>query len=201
MDKYSFDIFIPIKPKRDTSKIIKIILSFLAVSIISFVMLEMEIFKNKTYYYIFIGVLATMVAYLNGYFKKPTNDLKGGFDGKLTFSEDGITIKDEFYSIKNLYSVLIDNDDYKGKKVKEFGEFDLPEGSNGIGNLLTIKTKDNKFVEAYFLQKNETEFSKIEHILIAYYKENLLSEEDLVTILKYDSDIDKMELNRKLKSI
>lgn len=201
MDKYSFEIFIPTKPKRDTMKFVKIVLSFLAVSLISFVLLELEIFKNKTYYYIFIGVLATIVAYLNGYFKKPTNELKGGFDGKLTFSKDGISIKEDFYAVKDLFSIVIDNDDYKGKKVKEFGEFDHPEGSNGVGNLLTIKTKSNKFVEAYFLQKNSTEFSKLEEILIAYYKENLITEEDLISILKYESDIDKTELNRKLKSI
>ncbi|GGE98972.1 hypothetical protein SAMN05443634_1057 [Chishuiella changwenlii] len=199
MDKYSFEIFIPAKPKRDTMKFVKVVLSFLAVSVISFVMLELEIFKNKTYYYIFVGVLATLVAYLNGYFKKPTNDLKGGFDGKLTFSNDGIAINNDFYSVKDLYSILIDNDDYKGKKIKEFGEFDHPEGSNGVDNLLTLKTKANKFIEVYFLQKTSTEFNKIESILINYYKQNLLTEEDLVSILKYKSDSDKMELNRKLR--
>lgn len=199
MDKYSFEIFIPTKPKRDTMKFVKVVLSFLAVSFISFVMLELEIFKNKTYYYIFVGVLATLVAYLNGYFKKPTNDLKGGFNGQLTFSNDSITINDDFYSVKDLYSILIDNDDYKGKKIKEFGEFESPEVSNGVDNLLTLKTKANKFIEVYFLQKTSTEFNKIEPILINYYKQNLLTEEDLVSILKYKSDSDKMELNRKLR--
>ena len=88
MDKYSFDLFVKEKPKKDPKSIVKMILSFIAVSIISYVFLEWKIFENQTYYYIFIGVLATIVAYLNGFFKKPEPTLDGKIDGKLTFSND-----------------------------------------------------------------------------------------------------------------
>ena len=175
------------------------ILSFIAVSIISYVFLEWKIFENQTYYYIFIGVLATIVAYLNGFFKKPEPTLDGKIDGKLTFSNDGIQFNDQFYSIQDLYSIMIENNDYVGKKVKEFGEFELPNGSHGVSNLITIKTKSNQFVEANFKQNKENEFVKMEAILINYYKHQLLSEEDLGEILNLEHDIDKRELNKKLK--
>ena len=199
MDKYSFDLFVKEKPKKDPKSIVKMILSFIAVSIISYVFLEWKIFENQTYYHIFIGVLATIVAYLNGFFKKPEPTLDGKIDGKLTFSNDGIQFNDQFYSIQDLYSVMIENNDYVGKKVKEFGEFELPNGSHGVSNLITIKTKSNQFVEADFKQNKENEFVKMEAILINYYKHQLLSEEDLIEILKLEHDIDKRELNKKLK--
>lgn len=199
MDKYSFEIFVPEKPKKNNKQIAKVILSFLAVTVISFVFLELNVFKNQTYYYIFIGLLATAVAYWNGYFKKPSTELKGNFDGKLTFSNEGISVKDQFYPINELYSIIIDNKDYKGKSVKEFGEFDNPNGSHGISNLITLKTKDNQFVEVYFLQKSLSEFSKIESFLIQYYKSNLLSEDDLISIMHLEYDIDKNELRKKLR--
>ena len=199
MDKYSFDLFVKEKPKKDPKSIVKMILSFIAVSIISYVFLEWKIFENQTYYYIFIGVLATIVAYLNGFFKKPELTLDGKVDGKLTFSNDGIQFNDQFYSIQDLYSIMIENNDYVGKKVKEFGEFELPNGSHGVSNLITIKTKSNQFVEANFKQNKENEFVKMEAILINYYKHQLLSEEDLVEILNLEHDIDKRELNKKLK--
>ena len=60
MDKYRFEMFIPAKPKRDTMKFVKVVLSFLAVSVISFVMLGLEIFKNKTYCYLFVGFLTLL---------------------------------------------------------------------------------------------------------------------------------------------
>lgn len=199
MDKYSFEIFVPEKPKKNNKQIAKVILSFLAVTVISFVFLELNVFKNQTYYYIFIGLLATAVAYWNGYFKKPSTELKGNFDGKLTFSNEGISVKNQFYPINELYSIIIDNKDYKGKCVKEFGEFDNPNGSHGISNLITLKTKDNQFVEVYFLQKSLSEFSKIESFLIQYYKSNLLSEDDLISIMHLEYDIDKNELRKKLR--
>ena len=199
MDKYSFDLFVKEKPKKDPKSIVKMILSFIAVSIISYVFLEWKIFENQTYYYIFIGVLATIVAYLNGFFKKPELTLDGKVDGKLTFSNDGIQFNDQFYSIQDLYSIMIENNDYVGKKVKEFGEFELPNGSHGVSNLITIKTKSNQFVEANFKQNKENEFVKMEAILINYYKHQLLSEEDLGEILNLEHDIDKRELNKKLK--
>lgn len=199
MDKYSFEIFVPEKSKKNNKQIAKVILSFLAVTVISFVFLELNVFKNQTYYYIFIGLLATAVAYWNGYFKKPSTELKGNFDGKLTFSNEGISVKNQFYPINELYSIIIDNKDYKGKSVKEFGEFDNPNGSHGISNLITLKTKDNQFVEVYFLQKSLSEFSKIESFLIQYYKSNLLSEDDLISIMHLEYDIDKNELRKKLR--
>ncbi|WP_314241132.1 hypothetical protein [Empedobacter tilapiae] len=199
MDKYSFEIFVPEKPKKNNKQIAKVILSFLAVTVISFVFLELNVFKNQTYYYIFIGLLATAVAYWNGYFKKPSTELKGNFDGKLTFSNEGISVKNQFYPINELYSIIIDNKDYKGKSVKEFGEFDNPNGSHGISNLITLKTKDNQFVEVYFLQKSLSESSKIESFLIQYYKSNLLSEDDLISIMHLEYDIDKNELRKKLR--
>lgn len=199
MDNYSFEIFVPEKPKKSNKQIVKVILSFLAVTVISFVFLELNVFKNQTYYYIFIGLLATVVAYWNGYFKRPSTELKGNFDGKLTFSKEGISVNNQFYPIHNLFSIVIDNDDYKGKAVKEFGEFESPEGSHGISNLITLKTKDNQFIEAYFKQNSLNDFSKIEGILISYYKNNLLSEEDLISIMHLEYDIDKNELKKKLK--
>ena len=94
---------------------------------------------------------------------------------------------------------MIENNDYVGKKVKEFGEFELPNGSHGVSNLITIKTKSNQFVEANFKQNKENEFVKMEAILFNYYKHQLLSEEDLGEILNLEHDIDKRELNKKLK--
>lgn len=199
MDNYSFEIFVPEKPKKNNKQIVKLILSFLAVTVISFVFLELKVFKNQTYYYIFIGLLATVVAYWNGYFKKPSTELKGNFDGKLTFSKDGISVKDHFFAVKDLFSIVIDNDDYKGKAVKSFGEFETPEGSHGISNLITLKTKDKQFIEVYFKQNSLSEFSKIEPFLINYYKNNLLSEEDLISIMHLEYDIDKNELKKKLR--
>ncbi|MDM1061648.1 hypothetical protein HXZ62_03600 [Empedobacter falsenii] len=199
MDSYSFEIFVPEKPKKNNKQIAKVILSFLAVTVISFVFLELKVFKNQTYYYIFIGLLATAVAYWNGYFKRPSAELKGNFDGKLTFTKDTISVKNQTFSINDLFSIVIDNEDYKGKAVKEFGEFENPEGSHGISNLITLKTKHNQFIEAYFLQKSLNEFSKIESFLIQYYKNNLLSEEDLISIMHLEHDIDKNELRKKLR--
>jgi hypothetical protein len=199
MDKYSFDIFVQEKKKTDPKSYLKLIVSFLVVSIVSYVFLELKIFKNQTYYYIFIGVLATIVAYLNGYFKKPDPNLDGKLIGKLTFAKDGITLGDSFYSIDSLYSINIENDDFIGKKVKEFGEFDLPNGSHGVSNQITIKTKDNNFYEANFKQNKENEFHQLRTLLIIYFKHQLLSEEDIVSILKLESDSDKNRLHNELK--
>ena len=48
MDKYSFDLFVKEKPKKDPKSIVKMILSFIAVSIISYVFLEWKIFENSS---------------------------------------------------------------------------------------------------------------------------------------------------------
>ena len=201
MDKYSFDIFVKEKSKKSPKSFIKLIISFLAVSLISYVFLEFKIFKNDTFYYIFIGVLATIVSYLNGYFKKPDAKLAGHFDGKLTFSTEGIKIKDNFHPINTLLSIVIDNNDYEGKKVKDFGEFESQNGSHGVNNRLTLKTKDDQFIEVDFKQKSLDEFTKIQPILISYYKNNLLTEDDLIYIMKFEYDIDKNELRKKLRKI
>ncbi|WP_313377273.1 hypothetical protein, partial [Chishuiella sp.] len=137
MDNYSFEIFVPAKKKKSSRGIVKVIISFLIVTVVSFFCLELEIFKNQTYYYIFIGVLATVVAYFNGYFKKPSTELNGTFDGQITFEKKGIKVKDEFFPLQNIYSIVIENDDYQGKKVKEFGEFETEKGSDGVSNLFT----------------------------------------------------------------
>jgi len=199
MDKYSFDRFIKQKISNKKKKFIRLFVSFLILSGISYVFLELGYFKeNTTTYYIFIGVLATITAWINGYFKSPKNELDGYFDGKITFSKNEITIGDEKYPLDIIHSITIHNNDFVGKTVLEHGEFENKEGSFGIDNQLILDLGNRNFIETDFKQKHEHEFEKIKSILIHYHKLNKISFDDLVSILKIEFDIDRNELKKQI---
>ena len=200
MDNYSFDRFIKQKDQVKKKKILRLIVTFLGISAISYVFIYSGLFKeNTTAYYIFIGIFASLVAYFNGYFKAPKQELKGTIDGKVTFKKNDITIGNEKYDIQSIQLITIHNNDYVGKKEKEFGEFEKDKGSFGVNNQVILDLGNKKFVEADFKQQSENEFGKMKSILIAYHKMNKISFDDLVSILKLEYDIDKNELKKELK--
>lgn len=200
MDKYSFDRFIKQKnQKSNKDKIIRYILSFFILSAVSYIFIQFGFFKeNNTLYYIFIGILATAVAYLNGYFKRPTQELNGYFDGKITFKKEGIEIGIEKYAIENIHSITIHNNDFVGKKELEHGEFEKEDGSLGVDNQLIIDLGKRNFVETDFKQKTENEFIKMKSILIEYHLKHKMTFDDLVNIMHLEYDIDKNELKKAI---
>lgn len=201
MDKYSFDRFIKQKDQVKKKNIVRLIVTFLGISAISYVFIYAGLFQeNNTAYYIFIGIFATLVAFFNGYFKTPKEEIKGTFDGKVTFTKKDITIGNETYDIQSIQLITIHNNDYVGKKEKEFGEFEKEKGSFGVNNQVILDLGNKKFVEADFKQQTENEFTKMKPILMAYHKMNKISFEDLVAILKLEYDIDKNELKNEIKS-
>lgn len=197
MDKYTFDIFISEKqPKNKRKKLIRLLVSLILLSALSYVFIELKIFQNNTQYYIFVGVLATGVAYFNGYFKKPQHKLEGYLEGKITFSKSLIQVGSDIIPVEEITQLTIHNNDYVGKKIKDFGEFDNPDGSHGVDNQLILKTKDNRQLEVNFRQVSQDEFSKLKSILISYHNSGILSFDDLVYLMKLEYDIDKNELKK-----
>ncbi|MBS7333943.1 MAG: hypothetical protein KIG88_10150 [Weeksellaceae bacterium] len=199
MDKYSFDRFIKQKNQNRLNKILKLVVTFLILSAISYVFIELEIFKDSnTAFYIFMIILATIAAYFNGYFKAPKVDLEGYFDGKITFTKDSISIGNDSYSIQDIESITIHNNDYVGKKLYEQHEFETKGKSQGVDNQLILDLGNRKFIEAEFKQYTLGEFEKMKKILISYHKADKLTFDDLVYIMKLEYDIDKNELKKQI---
>ncbi len=199
MDKYTFDIFVGEKTTKKTSKkLVRLLVSFLILSALSYVFIELKIFQNNTQYYIFLGILATAVAYFNGYFKRPDHKLPGKLEGKITFAKTLIQIDNELYPSAEIEQLTIHNNDYVGKKVKDFGEFENPNGSHGVDNQLILKASNKRYAEVSFRQITQDEFSKMKPILISYHKQGLLTFDDLVYLMKVEYDIDKNELRKQL---
>lgn len=199
MDKYSFDRFIKQKNQNRLNKILKLVVTFLILSAISYVFIELEIFKDSnTAFYIFMIILATIAAYFNGYFKAPKEDLEGYFDGKITFTKDSISIGNDSYSIQDIESITIHNNDYVGKKLYEQHEFETKGKSQGVDNQLILDLGNRKFIEAEFKQYTLGEFEKMKKILISYHKADKLTFDDLVYIMKLEYDIDKNELKKQI---
>ncbi|QTV05302.1 hypothetical protein [Faecalibacter bovis] len=199
MDKYSFDRFIKQKNQNRLNKILKLVVTFLILSAISYVFIELEIFKgSNTAFYIFMIILATIAAYFNGYFKAPKEDLEGYFDGKITFTKDSISIGNDSYSIQDIESITIHNNDYVGKKLYEQHEFETKGKSQGVDNQLILDLGNRKFIEAEFKQYTLGEFEKMKKILISYHKADKLTFDDLVYIMKLEYDIDKNELKKQI---
>jgi len=199
MDNYSFERFIQEKKKNKTKRIIRLIISFIIISAISYLFINFGFFKdNNIAYYGFMLILATVVAYFNGYFNKEKNNLDGYFDGRIIFSKNEITIVKDTYPIDKIERITIHNNDYVGKKEKDFGEFDSHETSHGVNNQLILDLGNKHFVEVDFKQYSLNEFEKLKHILIHYHKNDKLSFDDLVYILKLEYDIDKNELRKQI---
>ncbi len=199
MEKYSFDRFIKERNKNKKKKIIKMAISFIVISAISYLFISFGLFKdNNIAYYGFIAVLATIVAYLNGYLKKEENNLEGYFDGKIIFTKNEITIVEETYPLEKIERITIHNNDYVGKAEKDFGEFESDKKSHGVNNQIILDLGNKHFVEVDFKQHTKNEFDKLKHILIAYHKQDKLTFDDLVYILKLEYDIDKNELRKQI---
>lgn len=199
MDKYSFDRFIKQKNSNKKKKVLRLFVSFLILSAISYIFLELGFFKeNNTAYYIFIGILATITAWINGYFKAPKNEMEGYLEGKITFSKNQISIGEEVYALNDIQSITIHNNDFVGKTELEHGEFEKKDGSFGVNNQLILDLGGRNFVEADFKQYKEHEMDKMKSILIHYHQQNKLSFEDLVAILKIEYDIDRNELKKAI---
>lgn len=199
MDKYSFDRFIKQKNQNRGKKILKLVTTFLILSAISYVFIEFEVFKgNNTAFYIFMVILATAAAYFNGYFKAPKEELDGYFDGKVTFSKKNITIGETEYTINEINSITIHNNDYVGKKLYEQHEFETKGKSQGIDNQIILDLGNRNFIEANFKQYTLGEFEKMKKILISYHKLDKLTFDDLVYIMKLEYDIDKNELKKQI---
>ena len=202
MDKYSFDRFVKQKNQNRAKKIVRLIVTFLILSFVSYLFIEAEVFKdNNTLFYIFMVVLASIAAYFNGYFKAPTEELEGIFEGKVTFAKDYIEINEEKYPLNTIQSITIHNNDYKGKKVLDHGEFEKKGGSQGVDNQVILDLGKRQFVEASFKQNSLNEFDKMKKILIAYHIDNKLSFDDLVYILKIEYDIDKNVLRKQISKV
>lgn len=199
MDKYSFDRFIKEKNKNRRKKFFKLFISFIIISAISYLFINLGFFKdNNVAYYSFMLILATIAAYFNGYFKKEDNDIDGYFDGKIIFSKNEITIVEDTYPLERIERITIHNNDYVGKNKKDFGEIESHEKSHGVNNQLILDLGNKHFIEVDFKQFSLNEFNKLKHILIHYHKNNKLSFEDLVYILKLEYDIDKNELRKQV---
>lgn len=200
MDKYSFDRFVKKENQNKKKKIIRLVITFLAVSAVSYGFIYSDVFKNnQTAYYIFIGLFATVVAYFNGYFKAPKEELNGYFEGKVTFTPHEIIIGEDSYALNTIQKITIHNQDYVGKKEKEFGEFEKQQGSFGVNNQLILDLGQKQFIETDFKQNRENEMEKIKSILIAYHLQDKLSFDDLVNLLKIEYDIDKNELKKSIE--
>lgn len=199
MDKYSFDRFIPQKNQNRAKKILRLVVTFFILSAVSYLFIEAEVFKdNNTMFYIFMVVLATIAAYFNGYFKAPKEELEGIFDGKITFSKDKISIAEKDFPLQSIQTITIHNNDYKGKKVLDHGEFEKIGGSQGVDNQLILDLGNRQLIEASFKQNSLNEFEKMKKILIQYHHENKLSFDDLVYILKIEYDVDKNVLRKQI---
>lgn len=200
MEKYSFDRFVKERNKHRKKKIIRLVISFLIISAVSYLFISLGLFKdNNVAYYGFMIVVATIVAYLNGYLKKDeNNNLDGYLDGKIIFSKDEITIIEETYPLEKIERITIHNNDYVGKSEKDFGEFESSTKSHGVNNQIILDLGNRHFVEVDFKQHSKNEFDKLKHILIAYHKKDKLTFDDLVYILKLEYDIDKNELRKQI---
>lgn len=199
MDNYGFDRYIKQKRKFQKKKFTRLFISFLIITAVSYAFISLGIFENNNIaYYGFMIVLATVVAYFNGYFKKEDKQMEGILEGKIIFSKNEIAIVENSYPIEHIERITIHNNDYIGKSEKDFGDFDSGSKSHGVNNQLILDLGNKHFVEVDFRQSSLNEFEKMKNILIHYHKNDKLTFDDLVYILKLEYDIDKNELRKQI---
>ncbi|MFA9187312.1 hypothetical protein AAGV33_02720 [Flavobacterium sp. FBOR7N2.3] len=125
--------------------------------------------------------------------------LRGILEGELVFEKEFIIIDNKQYSLYEINSIKISNDDYIGKLINYTRGNVGPALSNGTNNYLVIFLKSKAPIKIFFELINSNDFQKTKPILIEYYIKKKIDFEELKYVLGEKSRSDIQELKEEIK--
>jgi len=150
----------------------------------------------------FIWVIISTLAFgliIKFYNLNKYEPLRGHFEGYLSFEEKSITIGNEVYSIDEIRTIKISNDDYLGKQKNiSSGNFG-PVLSNGTENFITIFFSSGKSKRYQFELINSDDFQKLREILIDYHIAGKIDYWELAQVLGEKNTSETLELTKEIE--
>jgi len=123
--------------------------------------------------------------------------LNGNFTGYIEFEKEKITAGDQEFYLDNISKIEIYSEDYNGKK-NTVSYSVTPKVSNGIGNLLRLKTKDSLEFVFNFQLNFENEFErKMKDLLIHYHLHDKISFLALIQYIGISNNYEKIQEFKK----
>jgi len=147
-----------------------------------------------------IAILAFVALFWSIFGIENPDSLKGNLEGFIIFKNDAIDIGKETFPINILKNIEISNEDYYGKRrFRSKGDFNSTF-SNGVKNYLTITFLSDEKRTYNFQLLNSNDFQNNRKELIEYYKQGIITFENICKVLGEESkkEIDdfKMELEK-----
>ena len=165
--------------------------------------LSHQFFKSgeKTFQWLLIITLIVgLVLKLKGFTQ--IEPIRGTLDGDLIFEENSITVDNTFYSLEEINSLKISNDDYNGKLIRVSKGNIGPALSNGTNNWIIIFSKKSKENKKYFFELiNPNDFQNIRFQLINYFLNGKIDFWDLSNVLGEKSKTEIEELKQEIEVV
>jgi len=127
--------------------------------------------------------------------------LRGILEGELIFEKESITINEKPFSLDEINTIKISNDDYRGKLIHTSKGHIGPALSNGTNNSIVLFLKSKETMKIDFELINSNDFQNIKPILIEYYLKRKIDFEELVYVLGEKSRSDLKELHEEIAKI
>jgi hypothetical protein len=150
-----------------------------------------------------LGITGLAYGFFGFYSLSEKEKLNGDFTGYIEFENEKITVGDQEFYLDNLSKIEIYAEDYNGKK-DTVSYSVMPKVSNGVKNLLRLKTKDSLEFVFNFQLNFEKEFErKMKDLLIHYHLQDKISflvliqhigiSDNYEQIQKFKMDLEKMK--------
>lgn len=122
---------------------------------------------------------------------------RGKYNGILKFSKNNLKINEREIELNQIKKIFLRTDDYKGVK----GYHPAIRMSNGTNNLLDLELTNGEKIKLFFQIEYENQVEELRPFIISLIKNELLTIEKGIEILKLDNDyiLDNFieELNKK----
>jgi len=127
--------------------------------------------------------------------------LRGTLEGDLIFERESINIGGKSYSLDEINSIQINNDDYSGKLINITRGNIGPALSNGTNNsvILFLKSKETK--KYLFELINSNDFQNVRMILIEYHLKGKIDFWELANVLGDKSSSEINDLTDEITKI
>lgn len=127
--------------------------------------------------------------------------LRGTLEGDLIFEKESIIINNKSYSLNEINTIKISNDDYRGKLI-HFTQGNVgPALSNGTNNCIILFLKSKENLKVSFELINSNDFQKIKTTLIEYNLKGKMDFEEIAHVLGEKSRYDIQELQGQITKI
>lgn len=151
-----FHLFQPKNNKQYNKTLLSLFL--LCTLVICFLLLGTNYILFKNILFILIILIGCYVVFMLMTNKKRYHFIAGKFIGNITFSNDGITIHDEFIPYQSIEKITFYNHDFLGKF--DTKSIFTPSVSIGVENKMELITKNKKVYNHQFQQQHEYELFK-----------------------------------------